>query len=116
MKQICFKKIYTLNERKEEFNKIHNGFPNRIPAIVEPCNNLPPLGKSKFLLPEDITMGQFIYIIRKRMNLDPHEALFFFINGRIMSSSTLIIEIYERYKDIDGFLYVVYSKENTFGN
>jgi GABA(A) receptor-associated protein len=46
----------------------------------------------------------------------PHEkALFLFINGFIPSTSQHIGDIYSFHKDQDGFLYITYSYENTFG-
>ena len=60
-------------------------------------------------------MGQFIYVIRKRLRLKPEEAIFLFVNGQFISSSAIIGQIYDNLKDADGFLYMQYSKENTFG-
>lgn len=49
------------------------------------------------------------------MGLSPEETLFIFSGSSVLSSNTLITAIYEKHKDIDGFLYVKYSGENTFG-
>ena len=39
---------------------------NRIPIIVESSDtNIPKIDKKKFLVPNDITCGQFLYVIRK---------------------------------------------------
>ena len=37
------------------------------------------------------------------------------VNGNIPSVTELISSIYEREHDQDGFLYIDYSQENTFG-
>ena len=50
------------------------------------------------------------------MGLSPEEALFIFAGSSLLSSNTLISVAYERYKDADGFLYIKYSGENTFGS
>ena len=74
------------------------------------------MDKAKYLVPRDITIGQFIYIIRKRINISKEEALFMFTeNGTIPPSSALLSNLYMTNKDEDGFLYIVYSGENTFG-
>ena len=49
------------------------------------------------------------------MSLPAEKALFLFINGIVPSSSSLLSTIYDQQKDEDGFLYVKYTFENTFG-
>ena len=56
-----------------------------------------------------------MYVIRKRLNLDAEKALFFLIQNTIPTSSALISSVYDDNKDDDGYLYVIYSSENTFG-
>tara|TARA_B100001094_G_C17545851_1_gene491340 strand:- start:176 stop:373 length:198 start_codon:yes stop_codon:yes gene_type:complete len=64
----------------------------------------------------DLTIGQFSYVIRKRIKLNPEKAIYMFVNDRyLMPSSAMIKEVYEKNKDEDGFLYVSFSSENTFG-
>lgn len=112
-----FKKSKSENERITESSKIKEKYPDKIPVIVEKQNKskLPDIDKNKYLVPKELTMGQFIYIIRKRIKLDPTEALFVFTNNVLCNNSVLISEIYNTYKDKDGFLYIVYTSENTFG-
>ena len=62
-----------------------------------------------------MTFGQFMYIIRKRIHLDSKQALFVTINNCLISSSENVDNIYNEHRDEDGFLYVVYTSENTFG-
>ena len=69
----------------------------------------------KFLVPGDISLSQFTFVIRKRIAVSKEKAIFVFINDVLPSTHTLMSDIYEQYKDNDGFLYAVYSGENTFG-
>jgi GABA(A) receptor-associated protein len=113
-----FKALYTFEERYSESKRVLEKHVYRIPIICEKAtnkNNLPSLDKSKYLVPMDLTIGQFIYIIRSRMKFPPEEAIFLLISQNIFSSSTLMGTLYDLYKDPDGFLYVQYCKENTFG-
>ena len=64
----------------------------------------------------DLAVGQFMFVLRKRMKLPSEQAIFLFVNGIIPSSNTLVHELYQQHKNVDGFLYVGYSGENTFGN
>ena len=92
--------------------------PDRIPVICQRKINstIPRVDKNKYLVPRDITVGQFIYVIRKRISISKDEALFMFTeNGIIPPSSTLLSNLYTENKDEDGFLYIIYSGENTFG-
>ena len=98
-------------------------------------------------MPSDLSVGQLIYVIRKRLNLSADKALFIFIsNTRVLASralsaacrapdcprpltapfpsasrrlpptSMLMREVYAQHADAaDGFLYVSYSGESTFG-
>jgi GABA(A) receptor-associated protein len=56
-----------------------------------------------------------MYIIKKRLKLQPDEAIFLFVNNKMMSISQTIMNIYYYEKDPDGFLYIKYSKESIFG-
>eukprot|EP00981_Chlorochromonas_danica_P009110 scaffold2505_cov152-Ochromonas_danica.AAC.3 len=73
------------------------------------------IDKKKYLVPADLTCGQFIYVIRKRLKLPSEKALFLFVNGSIPPTSAMLNAIYDQHKDKDGFLYMCYSEENVFG-
>jgi len=73
------------------------------------------ISKTKYLVPEDMTMGQFLYIVRKRIKLPPEQAVFVFVDGRLPQTSATLADLYRKHKDTDGFLYATYSGENTFG-
>ena len=62
-----------------------------------------------------MSFGRFIYVVRKQLQLDPDTALFIFINNVLVPSSDIMGDVYNKYKDIDGFLYAIYSGESTFG-
>lgn len=113
-----FKTTKTLLERKRESSRILAKYPDRIPLICYTKDkSLPPLDKHKYLVPDDLTMGQFSYVIRKRIKLNPEKAIYLFVDDRfLMPSSALVSDVYQKNKCDDGFLYVSFSSENTFGN
>ena len=90
---------------------------NCIPIIFEKGNKHQTIQfkKSKFIVSLYITIGQLIYIIRNYYAIDPFLSLFLFVNGNIPSNSCLIVDLYNREKNEDGFLYIKYFTENTFG-
>ena len=107
----------TTEQRSFESNRIRVKYPDRIPVIVEksPISDVPDLDKKKYLVPSDLTVGQFVYVIRKRVKLSAEKAIFIFVNNKLPPTASLMSTIYEENKDEDGFLYVLYSGENTFG-
>ena len=60
--------------------------------------------------------GQFVYIVRKRLNLANTEALFLFTdNNTIPPTSELFSSIDHKYRSLQGYVIIHYSFENTFG-
>uniref|UniRef100_A0A8C9Y9H2 Gamma-aminobutyric acid receptor-associated protein-like 2 n=1 Tax=Sander lucioperca TaxID=283035 RepID=A0A8C9Y9H2_SANLU len=97
--------------------KIRNKYPDRVPVIVEKVSGsqIVDIDKRKYLVPSDITVAQFMWIIRKRIQLPSEKAIFLFVDKTVPQSSITMGQLYEKEKDEDGFLYVAYSGENTFG-
>jgi len=112
-----FKKKYSFESRKSESDRIIQKYPDRIPIIVEQgkSTSIPSIDKQKYLVPKDLTVGQFCYVIRKRINLKPQDALYVFFNGTLLPTASIISKLYETNKDDDGFLYCIVNGESTFG-
>lgn len=53
------------------------------------------LDKKKYLVPTDLTVGQFYFLIRKRIQLRPEDALFFFVNNVIPPTSATMGTLYQ---------------------
>merc|ERR1712032_999920 len=113
-----FKSEHPLEKRQAEALRIREKYPDRIPVIVEKAgrSDIPDIDKKKYLVPGDLTAGQFVYVIRKRIKLSPEKAIFIFVNNILPPTAALMSSIYDEHKDEDGFLYIVYSGENTFGS
>jgi GABA(A) receptor-associated protein len=110
---------YFLDKRKSEAERIRAKYPDRVPVICEKADRsseIPDIDKKKYLVPADLTVGQFHYVIRKRIKLAPEKALFLFCANSIPPNAALMSTVYEEQKDDDGFLYVQYSGESTFGS
>mgnify|MGYP003991162905 CR=1 FL=1 len=112
-----FQKKHSFEKRRADSQSVITKYPERIPIIVQrgDKSELPVIDKSKYLVPRDMTMSQFSFVIRKRIKLEPSQAIFITINNTLVTNSKLLSEIYEENKDPDGFLYVTYTGENTFG-
>lgn len=112
-----YKKEKSFEDRLSESTKIMEKHPDKIPIIVSKCSksHLNNIDKNKYLVSNDMSLSQFIYTIRKRIKLEASEALFFFIDNTVPKNSAPLGELYNLHKDKDGFLYITYNSENTFG-
>ena len=84
-------------------------YADRIPVICEKVekSDIATIDK-KYLGPADLTVGQFVYVIRKRIKLSPEKAIFIFVDEVLPPTAALMSSIYEEHKDEDGFLYITY--------
>lgn len=113
-----FKTDFTFEQRSAEVERIRSKYPDRIPVICErhiSNTTSPDIDKTKYLVPMDLTVGQFLFIIRRRLNITSEQALYLFVNGSIPPTTENMNYIYETCKDKDGYLYMEYATEATFG-
>ena len=100
----------------QESTRILQKYFDRVPVLVKPGNkNTPDIDKFKYLVPNNLTIGEFINVIRKRIKLGPEKAMFVFINGVLPPTGSTIFSIYQENSEEDKFLYMIYTLENTFG-
>jgi GABA(A) receptor-associated protein len=113
-----YRKNVPFDERKIKASLILKQHPDRIPVVVE-CSDalqaIHPLKKNKFIVPHELTLAQFMFVIRKHMQLEPEYAIFVFINNRLHPTTSLVGTIYAQEKDEDGFMYLDVFQESTFG-
>ena len=113
-----YKEEHSFEKRKAFAETALQRNPGRIPVIVEkaPKANIPDLDKKKYLIPRDMTVGQFYFVIRSRLTMKSEDALFFFVNNVIPSTSANMGSLYDQHCDDDGFFYVTYADESVYGN
>ncbi|GMP90573.1 hypothetical protein CsSME_00041634 [Camellia sinensis var. sinensis] len=78
--------------------------------------DLMPISLQGYLVLVDLTVGQFVYVVWKRIKLGAEKAIFIFVKNILPPTAAMMSAIYEENKDEDGFLYMTYSSENTFGS
>lgn len=117
-----FKMRHSFDKRKSESDALKAKY-NKIPIIIEvdkkSAPKLPSLNKSKFLIDRNISIGQLLLKLREKTKIDSSQAIFLFVdytNGvNIPSTGDKIGDLYDKYSDKDGFLYITYSAQQTFG-
>jgi GABA(A) receptor-associated protein len=112
-----FYKTKPIDVQRQESDKLRAKHPDRIPVIVDRANNYTAkLDKNKYLVPTDLTVGQFLIIIRRRIKLSPEKALFFFTEDNVMPPvSQMMCELFKNKANEGKYLVITYSEENTFG-
>uniref|UniRef100_A0A3B4C1C1 GABA(A) receptor-associated protein b n=1 Tax=Pygocentrus nattereri TaxID=42514 RepID=A0A3B4C1C1_PYGNA len=103
-----YKEEHPFEKRRSEGEKIRKKYPDRVPVIVEkaPKARIGDLDKKKYLVPSDLTVGQFYFLIRKRIHLRAEDALFFFVNNVIPPTSATMGLLYQEHHEEDFFLYI----------
>ena len=114
-----FQQNHSFQKRADEARRIIDKYPDRIPVIVEKdprCKDIPDIDRKKYLVPDDLSMANFMYVIRKRIKLSPEKSLYLFVDGtNMVPTGQLVKTVYEEYSSPDNFLYIIYAGESTFG-
>uniref|UniRef100_A0A8V0Y7Y9 GABA type A receptor associated protein like 2 n=5 Tax=Sauria TaxID=32561 RepID=A0A8V0Y7Y9_CHICK len=86
-----FKEDHALEHRCVESAKIRAKYPDRVPVIVEKVSGsqIVDIDKRKYLVPSDITVAQFMWIIRKRIQLPSEKAIFLFVDKTVPQSRSI---------------------------
>lgn len=123
--QSAFKRAHPLELRKAEARRMREKYPDRVPVVLDrdphADASLPENQKRKFLVPCDLTVGQFVHVVRKQTRVTPERAIFVFVatggdGGMALPPTGMTIsEVDAMHKDEDGFVYLTYGSENTFG-
>lgn len=118
-----YKLKHTFTERQRCTLGCRKASPDLIPTIIENSGGVPALDKKKFLIIQNLTWFQlktFIMMQLKKKSQDTMLQASTLImtvgkNGYLPTSSEVMKDLYETYKDEDGFLYIVYTMEVSFG-
>jgi GABA(A) receptor-associated protein len=106
----------SIDYRMQEAKRLAYKYPDRVPVVIKAGNkNTPNTEHFKYLVPKTQTIGDFIGVIRKKTSIKSYQALFVFVNGVLPPMSSTMLNVHTEHHEEDGFLYITYSLENTFG-
>ena len=111
------KSEFNLNEKrivKKEVELIKEKYPKYIPILIRSTKIK--FTQHKYLVNEEVTVSQFMTIIKKKILLKVYEAIYLFINNTIPQGSSQLNSLYRLHKDSEtDMLIITVCKENTFG-
>lgn len=113
MDQPRFKAQNAYEIRKEVSGKIREQYPDRYPVIVEMDPRATKkliIKKKKFLAPADIPLSKFMLEVRKVIEIGRQAPLAVMVeSGQMVTANDRMDNLYDRFKDPDGFLYILFS-------
>uniref|UniRef100_A0A914DN69 Autophagy-related protein n=1 Tax=Acrobeloides nanus TaxID=290746 RepID=A0A914DN69_9BILA len=105
--------------RRSEYFTIHQKYSDKIALIVEKFKSekrLPDLVRCQFVVPRNTTVGQLQHIIRQKIGDNRNMPVYILVaNKELPSLTTTMASLHERFHDEDGFLYIAFSSEDSFG-
>ena len=107
-----------VEKRREEALRLLKKYEGKYPVILQLDRNsrIEPMQHQKLIVDGEMTVGQLLFTIRKRIKLDATKALYLFFNNELVNSGITMKEIYYTYHSrLDDMLYATYSTESTFG-
>jgi hypothetical protein len=103
-----------MNEYSEKYFKhLKEKYPHCTPIILQSeCL----LDRNKYLINQEMSVGNFMCYIRQRNKLKHFEAYFMFADNILLQQSQTIQDVYNLYaNNKNKFLFITIKKENTFG-
>ena len=57
------------------------------------CPHAHPVHRCKYLIPHDMTMGQLVYVLRKRIAVPAEQAIFVFVGNTLPPATALVSNV-----------------------
>lgn len=116
MQQLRFKDSMGFDERRAFFLSLVSKHENKIPVVIETDpRSMMKFFSFKLSLKPTIAVSALAKIVREKVQLSNSEAIFLFCGNVSLAGNKILSDTYEKYRDKDGFLYVVVSNIESFG-
>lgn len=112
-----YKEQTSFASRRFKSIEIMKKHPGRFPLITLPAaNSAVILPSEKYLIPGETTMGHFLYALRRTLSLPRTTGMYLYIYTIMPMLNSKVSELYERFSDEDGFLYLLYTDQEDKGD
>ena len=101
-----------------KLEKLRETNPNKVPIVFEthPISKITSVREMKFFCGRNLKIAFFTQEIIKKCNLSPESSLYFCCgDNRLIKSDVTIGELFDRFKDKDGYLYVQFREIESLG-
>ena len=100
-----------------EIERLRYKYPNRIPLIIYQTPNFIKsyrLKKNKYLVTTEMTVGAFIYQLKKINDINTTDAMYLMIHNTLINSSSTFGLLYTKFEQ-EGVLKLTVNSESAFG-
>jgi len=116
MQQLRFKDAMSFADRRAFFLSLVSKHENKIPVVVETdTRSTLKFFSFKMSLKPTVQVSALAKIVRDKIQLSNSEAIFLFCGNVSLAGNRMLGDTYEKYRDNDGFLYIVVSNIESFG-
>ena len=103
-------------DRRAFFLSLVSKHENKIPVVVETdTRSTLKFFSFKMSLKPTVQVSALAKIVRDKIQLSNSEAIFLFCGNVSLAGNRMLGDTYEKYRDNDGFLYIVVSNIESFG-
>ena len=118
-----FKDEYSVESRRAQSKEVLDKFyPYKVPVVIQKYSrekNLIPFKRRKYLIPSSMKYSALMIVLREKLLKDFSPSIAIFLStadGNLLCNSDNILHVHQQHHDReDGFLYLYYCCENTFG-
>lgn len=117
MSKQAFQSTYSLEARSAFSKQIIAKYLNKVPCYIyvhRSQQQVVAIHTNKFVVGISFTIGELIFLLRKNI-ASSQSILLFSDDACLLHTSSTIGELYAKYCDQDGILYMSLITENTFG-
>jgi GABA(A) receptor-associated protein len=118
-KYIPFRIRFDFEDRSLKYNRFITGsLQQSIALIIEPLSDskMQPFDNCKFAIEKEKTLNYLKSMLQAKLNIsESKSSLYLFVGKKLLHEGNAKMgDLYEKYQDADGFMYISYAESNPF--